>query len=73
MIPRLRILRTRSPDGIDLPLNTRRTVDGQTVEVWGLIKKEVKNRVVVQWWIVHPVESKPKTPPWRQHEERRRT
>lgn len=60
MIPRLRILRTKSRNGIDIPLNSRRTVDGQTVEVWGMIRKEVKNRVVVQWWIVNLVESNKK-------------
>lgn len=66
MIPRLKILRTKSRHGIDIPLNSRRTVDGQTVEVWGLVRKEIKNRVVVQWWIVNPVERKAKTPlPWR--------
>lgn len=55
MISRLKILRTKSPSGIDIPLNARRIVDGQTVEVLGLIKKQVKNRFVLQWWIVNLV------------------
>jgi hypothetical protein len=65
MIPRLKILQTKSRHGIDLPLNTRRTVDGQTVEVWGLIKKQVNNQAVIQWWIVNLVEEHKHTPPWR--------
>lgn len=56
MVPCLKILLTKSRDGIDIPLNSRRTVEGQTVEVLGLLKKEVKNRVVLQWWIVNLVE-----------------
>ena len=65
MIPLLKILRTKSPSGIDIPLNARRTVDGQTVEVLGLIKKQVKPRCVVQWWIVSLEEPKQKRPPRR--------
>lgn len=63
MIPRLRILRTRSPRGLDLPLHSRRTVDGQTVEILGLIKKQSKPSATVQWWIVSLEESKQKRPP----------
>ena len=69
MIPRLKILRTKSRNGLDLPLNTRRTVDGQTVEVWGLIRKQVNNQAVIQWWIVNLVqETNP--PPLRRRRER---
>ena len=64
MIPWLKILRTKSPSGIDIPLNARRTVDGQTVEVLGLVKKQVKPRCVVQWWIVS-LETQNKKPPRR--------
>lgn len=63
MVPCLKILVTKSRDGIDIPLNSRRMVDGQTVEVWGLLKKEVKNRVVLQWWIVNLVEKNRKHRP----------
>ena len=55
MIPRLKLLRTTSRNGIHIPLNTRLTVDGLTVEVWGLVKTTVKYRAVVQWWIVCPI------------------
>ena len=48
---------------MDIPLNSRRMVDGQTVEVWGLLKREVKNRVVLQWWIVNLVEKNRKHRP----------
>ena len=51
----LKLLRTKTPNGIHIPLNTRLTVDGLTVEVWGLVKTTVKQRAVVQWWIVRPV------------------
>ena len=61
MIPCYKLLRTKSRNGIDIPLNTRVTVDGQVLEVWGLVRKEVKQRAVVQWWIVSPVESKTKS------------
>lgn len=63
MIPRLRILRTRSPRGLELPLHSRRTVDGQTVEILGLIKKQSKPSATIQWWIVSLEESKQKRPP----------
>lgn len=56
MIPRLLILRTKSRHGLHLPLNSRRTIDGQTVEVWGLIRKQVNNQAVIQWWIVNLVQ-----------------
>lgn len=62
MIPRLRILRTRSPRGLDLPLHSRRTVDGQTVEILGLIKKQSKPSATIQWWIVALEETNAKPP-----------
>lgn len=58
MIPRLKLLRTKTPNGIHIPLNTRLTVDGQLLEVWGLVKTEAKQRAVLQWWIVRPVRRK---------------
>lgn len=64
MIPRLKILRTKSRNGIDIPLNARRTIDGQTVEVLGLVKKQVKPHAVLQWWIVS-LETQNKKPPRR--------
>lgn len=64
MIPCYKLLRTKSRNGIDIPLNTRRNVDGQTVEVLGLVKKQAKNNSVLQWWIVNLVESKPKHRPF---------
>jgi hypothetical protein len=51
----LKLLRTKTPNGIHIPLNTRLTVDGLTVEVWGLVKTVAKQRAVLQWWIVRPV------------------
>ena len=51
----LKLLRTKTPNGIHIPLNTRLTVDGLTVEVWGLVKTTAKQRAVLQWWIVRPV------------------
>ena len=63
MIPRLRILCTRSPRGLELPLHSRRTVDGQTVEILGLIKKQSKPSATIQWWIVALEETKKRSPP----------
>lgn len=63
MVPCLKILLTKSRNGIDIPLNSRRIVGGQTVEVWGLLKTEVKKRVVLQWWIVNLVEKNRKHRP----------
>ena len=58
MISRLRLIRTKSRNGLIIPLNTRLTVDGLTVEVWGLVKTDAKQRAVLQWWIVCPVKCK---------------
>jgi hypothetical protein len=62
MIPRLRILRTKSHSGIAIPLGAKRTVDGQTVEVLGLIKKQSKPSATIQWWIVSLEETNAKPP-----------
>lgn len=48
----MKLLCTKSRNGIDLPLNTTLTLDGQTVEVWGLAKTEEKDEFILQWWIV---------------------
>jgi hypothetical protein len=55
MVPRLKLLRTKTRNGIDIPLNAKLTIQGQTLEVWGLAKKKAKCRCVLQWWIVHPL------------------
>lgn len=64
MVPCYKLLRTKSRNGIDIPLNTRVTVEGQVLEVWGLVRKEVKQRAVVQWWIVSPVRNTKAPPSW---------
>ena len=51
MISRLRLIRTKSRNGLIIPLNTRLTVDGQVLEVLGLVKTEAKHHAILQWWI----------------------
>lgn len=51
----MKLMRTKSRNGIDLPLNARLTVDGLIVEVLGLAKTEEKDGFIMQWWIVSQV------------------
>lgn len=56
------LLRTKARNGIDLPPNSRLTVDGVTVEVLGLAKTEEKGGFIMQWWIVSQVKSNREAP-----------
>lgn len=58
----MKLLRTKTRNGIDIPLNTRVNINGKTVEVWGLAKKVEKCQCVVQWWIVNPISSNKEAP-----------
>lgn len=48
----MKLLCTKYPFGIDLPVHTTLTIDGKTVEVLGLAKTEEKEGYILQWWIV---------------------
>ena len=58
----MKLLCTKSRNGIDIPLNTTLTFEGQTVEVLGLAKTEEKEGYILQWWIVSPVRINTKAP-----------
>ena len=51
----MKLLCTKSRNGIDLPLDTTLTIEGKTVEVLGLAKTEEKDGFILQWWIVSQV------------------
>lgn len=51
----MKLLCTQSRTALSIPPNTVLTLDGQTVEVWGLARTEEKDGFILQWWIVNPV------------------
>lgn len=50
----MRTICIKTPHGIDLPLNTKITIDGRELEVCGLAKQEYIDGLLWQRWIVMP-------------------